>query len=326
MAGLAEQCADFRLGCLETGAGEDLHQVHVTQLEGHPQLLQHQVVVDAGFHRTLRLALVAAAQVHDQAIEEVRQRAVAHCFEAGFVLAAQPGLDLLVIHGERRIGHLAQGHHVVVAQVQGVAHAAQDIVVDHGAIVPVTPTGGAGSGRSGNASPGRRCQNGGLVPHGVACMTRTVLITGATSGFGAAAVHRFAQAGWKVIATGRRSERLQPLVERYGKDVWHAAAFDIRDPVAMEAALLALPPAFGEIDLLVNNAGLAQGTAPAQGAKLSDWTTMIDTNITALVTLTHRLLPQLVERKGAIINISSVAGVYPSRWACARTCTAPACG
>ncbi|TDV25983.1 SDR family NAD(P)-dependent oxidoreductase [Stenotrophomonas sp. CC22-02] len=142
-------------------------------------------------------------------------------------------------------------------------------------------------------------------------MTRTVLITGATSGFGAAAVHRFAQAGWKVIATGRRSERLQPLVERYGKDVVHAAAFDIRDPVAMEAALLTLPPAFGEIDLLVNNAGLAQGTAPAQGARLSDWTTMIDTNITALVTLTHRLLPQLVERKGAIINISSVAGVYP---------------
>ena len=82
-------------------------------------------------------------------------------------------------------------------------------------------------------------------------MTRTVLITGATSGFGAAAVHRFAQAGWKVIATGRRGERLQPLVERYGKDVVHAAAFDIRDPVAMEAALLALPPAFGEIDLLL---------------------------------------------------------------------------
>ena len=142
-------------------------------------------------------------------------------------------------------------------------------------------------------------------------MTRTVLITGATSGFGAAAVHRFAQAGWKVIATGRRGERLQPLVDRYGKDVVHAAAFDIRDPVAMEAALLALPPAFGEIDLLVNNAGLAQGTAPAQSAKLSDWTTMIDTNITALVTLTHALLPTVIARKGAIINISSTAATYP---------------
>ena len=142
-------------------------------------------------------------------------------------------------------------------------------------------------------------------------MTKTVLITGATSGFGAAAVKRFAEAGWRVIATGRRGERLQPLVEEFGTDKIHAAAFDIRDAAAMEAALAALPPAFRDIDLLVNNAGLAQGTAPAQNALLSDWRTMIDTNITALVTLTHRLLPSLVARKGAIINISSVAGVYP---------------
>lgn len=142
-------------------------------------------------------------------------------------------------------------------------------------------------------------------------MTRTVLITGATSGFGAAAVHRFARAGWKVIATGRRSERLQALVAAYGADQVHGAVFDVRDAEAMEAALAALPPAFAQIDLLVNNAGLAQGTLPAQHAKLEDWRTMIDTNVTALVTLTHRLLPQLVERRGAIINISSVAGVYP---------------
>src|SRR5690606_23654660 len=72
-----------------------------------------------------------------------------------------------------------------------------------------------------------------------------------------------------------------------------------------------LPEAFAGIDVLVNNAGLALGTAPAQQASLEDWRTMIDTNVTALVTLTHRLLPQLVERKGAIINVSSVAGVYP---------------
>jgi len=142
-------------------------------------------------------------------------------------------------------------------------------------------------------------------------MTRTVLITGATSGFGAAAVHRFAQAGWRVIATGRRAERLQPLVDAYGPERVHAAVFDVRDSVAMEAALAALPAGFADIDLLVNNAGLAQGTAPAQSASLEDWRTMIDTNVTALVTLTHRLLPQLVARKGAIINISSVAGVYP---------------
>ena len=142
-------------------------------------------------------------------------------------------------------------------------------------------------------------------------MTRTALITGATSGFGAAAVHRFAQAGWRVIATGRRAERLQPLVDAYGPERVHAAVFDVRDNAAMEAALAALPAGFADIDLLVNNAGLAQGTAPAQSASLEDWRTMIDTNVTALVTLTHRLLPQLVARKGAIINISSVAGVYP---------------
>ncbi|WNH49099.1 MULTISPECIES: SDR family NAD(P)-dependent oxidoreductase [Stenotrophomonas] len=142
-------------------------------------------------------------------------------------------------------------------------------------------------------------------------MTRTALITGATSGFGAAAVHRFAQAGWRVIATGRRAERLQPLVDAYGPERVHAAVFDVRDTAAMDAALAALPAGFADIDLLVNNAGLAQGTAPAQSASLEDWRTMIDTNVTALVTLTHRLLPQLVARKGAIINISSVAGVYP---------------
>jgi len=100
-------------------------------------------------------------------------------------------------------------------------------------------------------------------------------------------------------------------VDELGADKVHAAAFDIRDEAAMDAALAALPADFRGIDLLVNNAGLAQGTLPAQRALLSDWRTMIDTNITALVTLTHRLLPLLVERKGAIINISSVAGVYP---------------
>lgn len=142
-------------------------------------------------------------------------------------------------------------------------------------------------------------------------MTKTVLITGATSGFGAAAVERFAGAGWRVIATGRRAERLQPFVERFGADKVHAAAFDVRDGAAMEAALSALPEGFRGIDVLINNAGLALGTAPAQNASLQDWRTMIDTNITALVTLTHRLLPGLIERKGAIINMSSVAASYP---------------
>ncbi|WDS35518.1 SDR family NAD(P)-dependent oxidoreductase [Pseudoxanthomonas sp.] len=142
-------------------------------------------------------------------------------------------------------------------------------------------------------------------------MTQTVLITGATSGFGAAAVRKFASAGWKVIATGRRAERLAPFVEEFGADLVHTAAFDIRDAGALDAAIAALPAAFADIDVLVNNAGLALGTAPAQSADLLQWQQMIDTNITALVTLTHRLLPTLIARKGAVINISSVAATYP---------------
>ena len=142
-------------------------------------------------------------------------------------------------------------------------------------------------------------------------MTRTALITGATSGFGAAAVRRFVAAGWRVIATGRRADRLKALVDELGADKVHAAAFDIRDEAALDAALDALPAAFRDIDLLVNNAGLALGTAPAQQASLDDWRTMIETNVLALVTVTRRLLPLLVERKGAIINIGSIAGSYP---------------
>ena len=142
-------------------------------------------------------------------------------------------------------------------------------------------------------------------------MTRTALITGATSGFGAAAVRRFVAAGWRIIATGRRADRLQALVDELGADKVHAAAFDIRDETALDAALDALPAAFRDIDLLVNNAGLALGTAPAQQASLEDWRTMIETNVLALVTVTRRLLPLLVERKGAIINIGSIAGSYP---------------
>ena len=141
-------------------------------------------------------------------------------------------------------------------------------------------------------------------------MTRTALITGATAGFGRAAAQRFIDAGWQVIATGRRADRLDALKAELGDGV-HTACFDIRDEAAMRAALDALPERFRGIDLLVNDAGLAQGTKPAQDALLSDWKTMIDTNVTALVTLTHALLPTLVARKGAIINISSTAAIYP---------------
>ncbi|QNP41847.1 SDR family NAD(P)-dependent oxidoreductase [Lysobacter solisilvae (ex Woo and Kim 2020)] len=142
-------------------------------------------------------------------------------------------------------------------------------------------------------------------------MSKTALITGATSGFGAATARRFVAAGWRVIATGRRADRLQALVDELGADQVHAAVFDIRDAQAMNAAMDALPEAFRGIDLLVNNAGLAQGTKPAQDARLDDWQRMIDTNVTALVTLTRRVLPLLIERRGAIVNISSTAANYP---------------
>ena len=139
---------------------------------------------------------------------------------------------------------------------------------------------------------------------------KTALVTGATSGIGEATVRALAGAGWRVIATGRRAERLEALAASAGGPV-HVAAFDVRDEAATAAALDALPEEFRGIDLLVNNAGLALGTAPAHKADLDQWRTMIDTNITALVSITHRLMPGLVERKGAIVNLASVAGTYP---------------
>ncbi len=141
-------------------------------------------------------------------------------------------------------------------------------------------------------------------------MSRTILISGATAGFGAASARRFVSEGWKVIGTGRRADRLEALGAELG-EAFHGATFDITDEDAMAAALKALPEDFAEIDVLLNNAGLALGTKPAPQTSLSDWKTMIGTNVTGLVTLTHHLLPKLIERKGAIINIASVASHWP---------------
>ena len=142
-------------------------------------------------------------------------------------------------------------------------------------------------------------------------MTKTVLITGATSGFGAAMARRFANDGWRVVAMGRRAERLRNLVDEFGPETITAAAFDVRDVAAMKDTLSAIPDPFREIDVLINNAGLALGTAPAPQTKLDDWVRMIETNVTGLAALTHGLLPILIERKGLIVNLSSVAGSYP---------------
>jgi len=141
-------------------------------------------------------------------------------------------------------------------------------------------------------------------------VTKTILITGATAGFGQATARRFASAGWQVIGTGRRAERLDALKAELG-DPFHAAVCDVTDDASMTEALDALPEAFAGIDLLVNNAGLALGTAPAQSSKLDDWQTMIATNVTGLVSLTHKLLPKLIERRGAIVNLSSIAANWP---------------
>lgn len=142
-------------------------------------------------------------------------------------------------------------------------------------------------------------------------MSRTALVTGGTAGIGEATVRALVAGGWRCVATGRRTERLQALVDELGADKVHTAAFDVTDEAARDAALDALPEAFAGIDLLVNNAGLALGTSPAQESDLAQWKTMIATNVTALVSLTHKLLPGLIARKGAVINLSSVAANYP---------------
>lgn len=141
-------------------------------------------------------------------------------------------------------------------------------------------------------------------------MNGTILITGATAGFGRATAKLFIANGWKVIGTGRRAERLEALRQELG-DNFYGTVFDITDEAAMRAALDALPEGFRNIDVLVNNAGLALGTATAPLVPLKDWHTMIDTNITGLVNITHSILPTLIERRGIIINLASVAANWP---------------
>ena len=116
---------------------------------------------------------------------------------------------------------------------------------------------------------------------------RTAFITGGTAGIGEASVRAFVGAGWRVVTTGRRGDRLAALADELGREQVLPLAFDIRDRAALDAAIASLPADFAGIDLLVNNAGLALGTAPAQGADLGSWQTMIDTNVSALVAVTR---------------------------------------
>jgi serine 3-dehydrogenase len=142
-------------------------------------------------------------------------------------------------------------------------------------------------------------------------MTQTILITGATAGIGAAAARRFAAGGWRVIAPGRRGDRLRALADELG-GACLPLEIDVRNLDAA-AQLSQLSPPWGEIDLLLNNAGLAPPMDPLQDAELEPLLNAIQTNITGLVALTRALLPRLIERKGAVINLSSVAATYPYR-------------
>ena len=140
-------------------------------------------------------------------------------------------------------------------------------------------------------------------------MTKTILITGATSGFGRAAAGKFAAGGWRVIGTGRRAERLRELQDELG-EAFLPLEVDMRDKDAV-AGLAKLSAPWGDIDLLLNNAGLAPPTTPLPDTDWDRIEEVIDTNVNGLVALTRALLPKLVERKGQIINLSSVAGTYP---------------
>lgn len=141
---------------------------------------------------------------------------------------------------------------------------------------------------------------------------RIALVTGATSGFGEAMARRLIGAGARVIATGRRAERLGALAKDLATDRLLTRELDVTDPASIAALLPGLPGEFEAIDILYNNAGLALGLSKAHEADLADWETMIATNVTGLVRMTRAVLPGMVARnRGDVINLSSVAASYP---------------
>ena len=138
-----------------------------------------------------------------------------------------------------------------------------------------------------------------------------VFITGASAGFGAAMARTFVQNGHQVVLAARRKERLEALAAELG-DSALPVAMDVTDKTSIEEALSMLPQSWRQIDVLINNAGLALNTLPAHEVPLEDWETMIDTNVRGLVTMTHAILPGMVQRgTGLVINLGSVAGHYP---------------
>jgi 3-hydroxy acid dehydrogenase/malonic semialdehyde reductase len=140
---------------------------------------------------------------------------------------------------------------------------------------------------------------------------RIALVTGATSGFGLSTAEALVRAGARVVATGRRRDRLEALAAAHPGRI-HPVVLDLRDRAAVERAVAELPADLAAVDVLVNNAGLALGLEPAQRASVDEWETMIDTNCRALVTITRAVLPGMVSRnRGHVVNVGSVAGSYP---------------
>ncbi len=138
-----------------------------------------------------------------------------------------------------------------------------------------------------------------------------ILITGASAGFGKALAERLVAKGHRVIGCARRLDKLNALAETLG-ELFLPVVMDVSDTASIPQIIADLPADFKQIDVLVNNAGLALGTQPAQSAELGDWTQMVDTNVKGLMALTHAVLPAMVERdSGYIVNVGSIAGTWP---------------
>jgi len=144
-------------------------------------------------------------------------------------------------------------------------------------------------------------------------MNRTIFITGASSGFGAACARLFAAQGDRLVLAARREEPLRALCEEVARQTEVLPLIlDVRRRTAVREAVAGLPGEFREVDILVNNAGLALGLEPAHETNLDDWEAMVDTNIKGLLYCTRFLLPGMVARnRGHIVNIGSTAGAWP---------------
>lgn len=142
-------------------------------------------------------------------------------------------------------------------------------------------------------------------------MSLTALVTGASAGFGAAITRRLVADGYRVIAAARRLDRLEALAAELGAAVL-PCKLDVTDAAAVAALPASLPAEWRQVDVLINNAGLALGLDPAWKADLSDWETMVATNVQGLMRVTRAILPGMVERnRGHVINLSSTAALYP---------------